>query len=107
MGTKPTRPPYGPAMITRRIATAATAVALALPVVALTSTEADAAGTYYSSCTKLTREFRHGVAKSATAAAKQVRLGNGRPATTARAKKVYWANYKRLDRDKDGTACER
>jgi hypothetical protein len=28
------------------------------------------------------------------------------PAYGARAKKVYWKNYTRLDRDRDGTACE-
>ena len=95
-------------MISRRIASAVAATALALPVVALSAPQADAAaGTYYSSCAKLTRVYPHGVAKSATAAAKQVRQGYGRPSTTARAKKVYWANYKRLDRDRDGTACER
>lgn len=94
-------------MTSRRIASAVATAVLALPVVALSAPQADAAGTSYSSCAKLTRVFPHGVAKSATAAAKQVRQGYGRPSTTARAKKVYWANYKRLDRDRDGTACER
>lgn len=94
-------------MISRRLASVVAATALALPVVALSAPQADAAGITYSSCAKLTRVYPHGVAKSATAAAKQVRLGYGRPSTTARAKKVYWANYKRLDRDRDGTACER
>lgn len=94
-------------MISRRLASVVAAAALALPVVALSAPQADAAGITYSSCAKLTRVYPHGVAKSATAAAKQVRLGYGRPSTTARAKKVYWANYKSLDRDRDGTACER
>jgi hypothetical protein len=94
-------------MISRRIASAVAATALALPVVALSAPQADAAGISYSSCAKLTRVYPHGVAKSATAAAKQVRQGYGRPSTTARAKKVYWANYRNLDRDRDGTACER
>lgn len=94
-------------MISRRLASVVAATALALPVVALSAPQADAAGITYSSCAKLTRVYPHGVAKSATAAAKQVRLGYGRPSTTARAKKVYWANYKSLDRDRDGTACER
>ena len=46
--------------------------------------------------------YKHGVAKSSTAAARQVRAGYGRPAVKPR---VYRANLK-SDRDKDGTACE-
>ncbi|KRA32386.1 MULTISPECIES: excalibur calcium-binding domain-containing protein [unclassified Nocardioides] len=91
----------------RRFAAALAAVALSMPVTVALAPAADAAGTYYSSCTKLAKVYPHGVAKSATAAARQVRAGYGRPSTTTRAKKVYWANYKRLDRDRDGTACER
>ena len=40
------------------------------------------------------------------AAAKAVRDGYSRPATTALAVQVYWTNNANLDRDKDGTACE-
>ena len=46
--------------------------------------------------------YKHGVAKSSTAAAKQVRAGYGRPAVKPL---VYRANIK-SDRDRDGTACE-
>jgi Excalibur calcium-binding domain len=46
--------------------------------------------------------YKHGVAKSSTAAARQVRAGYGRPAVKPL---VYRANLK-SDRDKDGTACE-
>ena len=42
----------------------------------------------------------------AVAAAKAVRDGYSRPATTALAVQVYWTNNANLDRDKDGTACE-
>lgn len=100
-------PSYRPAMNSRRLASVLSASLLALPVVALTATDADAGGYKYKNCTALARVFPHGVAKSPAAAAKQVRAGYGRPATTARAKKVYWANYKSMDRDRDGTACER
>jgi hypothetical protein len=84
------------------------ALTLSAPVglVATTST-ADAAGRYYANCTALAKDFRHGVAKSRTAALKQVRQGYGMPAYGDRAKRVYWRNYTRLDRDRDGTACER
>ena len=46
------------------------------------------------------------MAKSAAAAQRQVNQGNLRPASGPRARNVYWANYTRLDRDRDGTACE-
>lgn len=69
-------------------------------------TPATAATTSFSSCTKLHKVYRYGVAKSAAAAASQVRTHHYRPAYSKQAQKVYWANYKRLDRDHDGTACE-
>ena len=52
-------------------------------------------------------EFHHGVAKSRKAALRQVRAGYGMPAYGTLAQEVYARNYTRLDRDKDGTACER
>ncbi len=64
------------------------------------------AATKYSSCSKLTKDFPNGVARSAAAAQKQVRDGNSRPAFGKRAQRVYAANKANLDRDKDGTACE-
>ena len=67
---------------------------------------ADAATTYFKNCDSLHRVFKYGVAKSSRAAAKQVRDGYHRPAYGPRAQKVYWRNYKSLDRDRDGTACE-
>ncbi len=70
------------------------------------SAPASAAGTYYSSCDDLHRDFAHGVALDQRSAAKQIRDGYGRPATGKRAKAVYRTNSSRLDRDRDGTACE-
>lgn len=90
----------------RTLTSAALAAVLAISV-SMLATPADAVTYYYSSCTKLAKVFPHGVAKSAAAAAYQVRQGYGRPAYGTRAKKVYATNYKRLDRDRDGTACER
>ncbi|MCW2754898.1 MAG: hypothetical protein JWQ32_2309 [Marmoricola sp.] len=84
------------------------AVVLAAPVsIALTATSADATTIYYSSCTKLHVRFHHGVSKSRAAALRQVRQGYGLPAYSALAQRVYWRNYTRLDRDRDGTACEK
>jgi hypothetical protein len=92
--------------MTRRNAAAAVVGALSCLSLSAVVAPADAAGTYYSSCAKLTKKYPHGVARSARAAAKQVRQGYGRPATTKKAKAVYKTNHKRLDRDDDGTACE-
>lgn len=96
-------------MFTRTKTVLATAAVLAAPLAAsVTLAPADAAvgGKYYSSCDQLHRAFKHGVARSVVAANKQVRAGYGRPATSKRAKAVYRTNSSRLDRDKDGTACE-
>ena len=83
------------------------ALALSAPAVVVSATAAGAAGgRYYSSCDALHRDYRYGVAKSDRAARRQVRDGYHRPATTRRAKRVYWTNHSRLDRDDDGTACE-
>jgi hypothetical protein len=91
----------------KRLVGSAIALILTAPVsVALTTTAADAASLYYSSCDNLHKDYRHGVAKSRRAAMKQVKQGYGRPAYGKRAKRVYWENESRLDRDGDGTACE-
>ncbi len=86
----------------RTIAVAAAAAALTVTGIG----SADAAQLKYSNCTALHQDFKHGVARSAAAAAKQVRDGYGRPAYGTHARNVYWANHANLDRDKDGTACE-
>lgn len=88
-----------------RVVIAAFALVCASFLVPATASAAPA-GKYYSNCDALKRDFKHGVARSAQAASKQVRAGYGRPATTKRAKAAYKTNSSRLDRDKDGTACE-
>ncbi|HEY6932821.1 MAG TPA: excalibur calcium-binding domain-containing protein [Marmoricola sp.] len=94
-------------MRTRVIGSVA-ALALAAPIsLAIDAGSADAASLHYRNCTALSHRYHHGVAKSRKAALKQVRAGYHIPAYGSRARKVYWANYKSLDRDRDGTACER
>ena len=92
-----------------RIIGSLVALTLSVPAgAALTTTTADAAPKlHYANCTKLNRDYPHGVSKSRKAAMKQVRQGYGRPAFGKIAQKVYRENKSRLDRDKDGTACER
>lgn len=84
---------------------AVAALALAAPLLLVTA-PADAAAPYFSSCDKLTRVWPNGVAKGPAAAAKAVRDGYSRPAYGPKARAVYWENNSRLDRDRDGTACE-
>jgi hypothetical protein len=64
------------------------------------------ATTVYSSCAALHRVWPYGVAKSYAAGTYQVRHGHHRPASGPQAQKVYWANYRGRDADRDGTACE-
>jgi len=88
------------------IAAAALSV-LPLGAVAGTTVQADAAtGRYFANCDALHKVWKHGVAKGPKAAQKQVRDGYSKPAYGPKARKVYWRNYTRLDRDRDGTACE-
>jgi hypothetical protein len=53
----------------------------------------------YKNCSDLNKKYPYGVATSQKAAAKQ----KNKPAISA---KIYKANIK-MDRDKDGTACEK
>lgn len=78
----------------------ATTAAMSVPVAA------EAAAPYFRSCDALTAKWPNGVAKGPVAANKAVRDGYSRPATSKLAVQVYWRNYRSLDRDKDGTACE-
>lgn len=91
------------AKTTLRVAVAA--VAIVAPLMTMT-TPAEAAAPYFASCDALHKKWPNGVAKGPVAAAKAVRDGYNRPATIPLARAVYWENYRRLDRDRDGTACE-
>lgn len=84
---------------------AVAALALTAPLLIMT-TPAEATAPVFRSCDALTAKWPNGVAKGSVAAAKAVRDGYSRPATTKLAVQVYWQNYRSLDRDKDGTACE-
>jgi hypothetical protein len=100
---------HKPARSRRAVAAAGLAALALLPLgaVAGTAGPADAAtGRHFANCTALHKVWHYGVAKGPKAARKQVRDGYHKPAAGPKARKVYWANYKSLDRDKDGTACE-
>lgn len=60
----------------------------------------------YRYCKNLLKDWPSGVAKNKTAANRAVREGFYRPASSAKARKVYRDHHSNLDRDDDGTACE-
>lgn len=57
----------------------------------------------FSSCAALLKEFPAGVAKDKRSAARAVQAGNRRPVVRP---EIFRVNASRLDRDKDGVACE-
>lgn len=88
------------AVVALASAAVVTAAGLLVPVVA-------SAQTYYSNCTALHQDFRHGVAKSYNAALQEHRsTGYPMAAYGRHARHVYWANASSLDRDHDGVDCE-
>jgi hypothetical protein len=92
-----------------RTALASLSILSVVPVAVLAATtpSAEAAtGRYFANCDALHKVWRHGVAKGPKAAQAQVRQGNSKPASGPKARAVYKRNYTRLDRDRDGTACE-
>jgi hypothetical protein len=73
-------------------------------VVAAASPADAAAAKTYKNCTALNKTFKHGVARKG---AKDKVRGSTKPVTNFTVNtKVYNAN-KKLDRDKDGVACEK
>jgi hypothetical protein len=67
---------------------------------------ADAAGvTKYKNCAALNKKYKHGVGRKG---AKDKVRGSTKPVTNFTVNtKLYNANKKKLDRDKDGIACEK
>ena len=88
-----------------KIVRATLAAALAVGgSVAITTGPADAAATRYKNCTALNKNYKHGVAKKG---ARDKVKGSTKPVTNFTVNTaVYNANTK-LDRDKDGVACEK
>ncbi len=59
----------------------------------------------YANCAALNKDYPHGV--GIPGARDKVRTGQPRVTTFTRSVKVYRLNAPRLDRDRDGIACER
>lgn len=86
--------------------TALAAIAVTAPLL-LSAAAAEAAPTpkRYANCTALTKDYKHGVARS-SAVRDRTRSGSRGVTTFAVNAKVYQLNITK-DRDKDGIACER
>lgn len=89
-----------------KLAALATTPLLLLPLLTAPAHAAAPAAARYGSCDALLAHYPSGVARDASAASAAVRAGFERPAASKKARAVYRANHRSLDRDKDGTACE-
>jgi hypothetical protein len=91
-------------MITKLVRYAA-AAALVFSSIAVVASPADAAAKKYANCTALNKVYKHGVARKG---AKDKVSGHSKPVTNFTVNTaVYNANKAKLDRDKDGVACEK
>ena len=72
--------------------------------VAVTATPAEAAAKKYKNCTALNKKYKHGVAKKG---AKDKVRGKSKPVTNFKVSTAVYRANKKLDRDKDGVACEK
>jgi hypothetical protein len=81
------------------------AATLVVSSIAVVASPADAAARKFVNCTALHKVYKHGVARKG---AKDKVSGHTKPVTNfAVNTAVYNANKKKLDRDKDGVACEK
>ncbi|SDS84020.1 excalibur calcium-binding domain-containing protein [Actinoplanes derwentensis] len=65
---------------------------------------ADAAPKTFKNCTALNKTYKHGVAKKG---AKDKVRGSTKPVTTFKVSTALYNANKKMDRDKDGVACEK
>ena len=96
----------------RLLITGATTLALFLgvPAVAPGTVDTASAATSYKTCSQMHRKYPGGVAKSKSAKNMKVSKGKRVKAKSKYKPKVsasLYAKYRKLDRDKDGIACER
>ncbi len=86
----------------KKIGAVLTATVLALGVATIPAQPADAAPTKFKNCTMLNQTYKGGVAKNAT-----VRNKGGKTKYTPTVNAAIYNSHTKLDRDKDGIACER
>ena len=89
--------------VQKKLAAIGTAVLLAAPMVAMSSSAAAAAGPHaFKNCTALNKTFHHGVGRPGA----RDKTSGTRVTNFTRSKAWYNKNTK-SDRDKDGIACEK
>jgi hypothetical protein len=91
-------------MVTKLVRCVA-AAALVFSGIAVVADPAEAATKKFANCTALHKKYKHGVGRKG---AKDKVRGTTKPVTNFTVNtKVYNANKAKLDRDKDGIACEK
>ncbi|MEK4029203.1 MULTISPECIES: excalibur calcium-binding domain-containing protein [Bacillaceae] len=85
-----------------RIATVILSSSLILGVSAVTPSTVDAAAKSYKNCTELNKSYQGGVAKDA-----KVKNKGGKTKYKPTVSAALYKSNSKLDRDKDGIACER
>ncbi|WP_045743258.1 excalibur calcium-binding domain-containing protein [Actinoplanes rectilineatus] len=91
--------------MTRILTRGLLAVSLAFGgAVAVTATPAAAAAKTYKNCTALNKTYKHGVGKKG---AKDKVRGKTKPVTNFKVSNALYNANKKMDRDKDGVACEK
>ena len=91
--------------MTGKIMRGALAAALIVSGLAAVGSPAEAAAKKYANCAALNKTYKHGVARKG---AKDKVRGSTKPVTNFTVNTaVYTANKGKLDRDKDGVACEK
>lgn len=92
-------------MIIKLVRYVAVAALAASGIAVVTAGPADAAVKKYANCTALNKTYKHGVGRKG---AKDKVSGHTKPVTNFTVNTaVYNANKAKLDRDKDGVACEK
>jgi Excalibur calcium-binding domain len=90
-------------MITKLVRYAAVA-ALAVSGIAVAAAPADASVPHYKNCTEMHKKYKHGVGRKG---AKDKVRGSTKPVTTFTVNTTLYNANKKMDRDKDGVACEK
>ncbi|WP_067500607.1 excalibur calcium-binding domain-containing protein [Actinoplanes sp. TFC3] len=91
--------------MTRKLASVVLAGLLAGGGFGVVAGPAEAAPKKFKNCTELNKKYKHGVGRKG---AKDKVSGSSKPVTTFKVDTaLYNANKSKLDRDKDGIACEK
>lgn len=88
----------------RRVVIALCSLGLVMGAGSVVADPADAAAKKFKNCTALNKTYKHGVGKPG---AKDKVSGSSKPVTNFKRSKALYKANKKMDRDKDGIACEK